>query len=156
MLVNVILTYKSAWHHVPIIFNFCKGRYFLNQTKLQHTDRAQFHSSLHPVLKTKKWLYKDTHVCMQFLLCARRWRSDHSCCYGSDRSCSGVVLNLTVCVFESRCAHSRLCSMTGFLCAVSFLPVHKLQTREEEEEVTKGRAELSSDVVPTERWITAH
>ncbi len=54
--------------------------------------------------------------------------------------------------------------MTGFLCAVCLLPVHNLQTREEEEEeeeeVTKGRgqgrADLSSDVVTTERWITAH
>ncbi len=46
--------------------------------------------------------------------------------------------------------------MTGFLCAVCLLPVHNLQTREEEEEeVTKGRgqgrADLSSDVVTTER-----
>ncbi len=51
--------------------------------------------------------------------------------------------------------------MTGFLSAVSFLPVYKLQTREEEEEEeeTKGRGqgravtsdpELSSDAVVTE------
>ncbi|XP_016111576.1 A-kinase anchor protein 9-like [Sinocyclocheilus grahami] len=51
--------------------------------------------------------------------------------------------------------------MTGFLSAISFLPVHKLQTREEEEEEeTKVRGQrravdpqLSSDVLTTERDV---
>lgn len=55
--------------------------------------------------------------------------------------------------------------MTGFLSAISFLPVHKLQREEEEEEVIKDRGhgrsvtsespaqdpELTSDVITTER-----